>query len=128
MRQDQFEALQALTEKLIDVFLLEANPEKWPGTGLVPSEMDAQTRGDRYWTKKNAVATVALVQRVGNLTQRIQLASAGGDGSAEQVKDDEECNLDTQVAAAEREAVKLLDAVQRRARKVEFDKNVHGKK
>jgi hypothetical protein len=68
------------------------------------------------------------VQRVGNLTQRIQLASAGGDGSAEQVKDDEESSLDAQVSAAEKEAVKLLDAVQSRARKAEFDKSVHGKK
>jgi hypothetical protein len=128
MRQDQFEKLQELSEKLTDVFLAEADPDHWPGAGISPGQMDAQTRGDRYWTKKNAVATIALVQRVGNLTQRIQLASAGGDGSAEQVKDDEESSLDAQVSAAEKEAVKLLDAVQSRARKAEFDKSVHGKK
>ena len=128
MRIDQYEKLQALTEKLTDVFLAEADPDKWPGVGIEPGQMDAQTRGDRYWTKKNAVATIALVQRVSGLTQRIQLASNGGDGSAEQVKDEEESSLDKQVADAEKEATKLLDAVQKRVKKAAFDRKVHGEK
>ena len=44
MRQDQYEKLQTLTEKLTDVFLQEADPDQWPGKGLEQSAMDQQTR------------------------------------------------------------------------------------
>jgi hypothetical protein len=73
MRQDQYERLQALEEKLADVFIGEAEPEKWPGHGLDPGVMDQKTRGDRYWVKKNAVATLSLMQRVAVTLGQVQL-------------------------------------------------------
>jgi hypothetical protein len=77
MRQDQYERLQQLEEKLTDVFIGEAEPEKWPGAGLDAGAMDQKTRGDRYWVKKNAVATLSLMQRVGTLIGVVQLRGAG---------------------------------------------------
>lgn len=127
MRQDQFEALQKRGEQLVDVFLAESDPTKWPGHGLEPATMEKTTRGDRYWCKKDAVATLACAQRIFNLVQVIRERSApdlppGPDGEAP-VED----SLDEEVAAAEAEATKLLDQVQRGARKAVFDKHVHKK-
>lgn len=125
MRQDQYEKLQALSERLTDVFLDEAEPEKWPGYNIEPGEMDQKTRGDRYWCKKNAVATLTLVGRVEGLTDMIQKQGNAGDG-ADGVSD-AEATLDAEINAAEKEAAKLLDQLQRSRRKDEFDKRVHGK-
>ena len=128
MRQEQFERLQALHEKLVDVFLDEADPEKWPGQGIELASMDAKTRGDRYWSKKNAVATIALTQRIQSLATVVRQASAAGAGeeAPEAVADPEE-DLDRQVADAEKDAKRLLDQVQRSAAKAAFDGKVHGK-
>ena len=82
MRQDQYEKLQALSERLTDVFLNEAEPEKWPGHNIEPGVMDQQTRGDRYWCKKNAVATLTLIGRVAGLTDLIQKQSNACNGAA----------------------------------------------
>lgn len=119
MRADQYEKLQALQEQLVDVFLSEADPALWPGKGLAPGEMDQQTRGDRYWSKKNAVATAALAQRVTNLTHKIELANGGGNGEGAGADElnEVESDLDKQVAAAEKDAKRLLAQVQRSAKK-----------
>lgn len=116
MRADQYEKLQALQEKLVDVFLMEADSDNWPGANLTSAAMDQQTRGDRYWSKKNAVATGGLIQRVSNLTMKIEMAnSQPGGGGADEVRD-EESDLDKQVAAAEKEGKRLLDKVQKKAK------------
>lgn len=125
MRQDQYEKLQALSERLTDVFIDEAEPEKWPGHNIAPGAMDQQTRGDRYWCKKNAVATLTLIGRVAGLTELIQKQSNAGNGAAGVTE--EEASLDAEISAAEKEANKLLDQLQNRAKKAEFDKRVHGK-
>ena len=128
MRQDQFEALQKRGEQLVDVFIAESDPEKWPGHGVQPANMDKGTRGDRYWCKKDAVATLACAQRIFNLVQVIRERSAPDlpPGPAEEGAPVED-SLDKEVAAAEAEAARLLDQVQRGARKAEFDKHVHKK-
>lgn len=129
MRQDQFERLIALSEKLTEVFLNEAEPENWPGEGILPKNMDSATRGDRYWCKKNAVATVSLLQRVHGLTANAQFASAGGvvGGASVTPEDEQESSLDKEIADAEKEAKKLTDQVLSQAKKREFDKRTHGK-
>lgn len=129
MRQDQYEKLQQLTEKLTDVFLSEADPDKWPGANLESGTMDQQTRGDRYWCKKNAAATLTVIMKTANLVGVIQQRSAGGkeDGAAVGEEKPEEETLDAEIARAEKEAAKLLDQVQKRSKKVAFDKKVHGK-
>lgn len=128
MRQDQYDKLQQLEEKLTDVFINEAEPEKWPGHTLEPGTMDQQTRGDRYWCKKNAVATLSLIQRVAGLVHTIQVNASNptAPSSDPQAADDEK-QLDGEIAAAEKEATKLLDEMQRRSRKANFDQHTHGK-
>lgn len=126
MRQDQYERLQALEEKLMDVFLVEAEPDKWPGHGIEPAAMDQQTRGDRYWCKKGAVATLSLAQRVATTIGQVQLAGAGTappqDGEVER-----EDQLDAEIKAAEKEAARLMSELQTGSKKMAFDKRVHGR-
>jgi hypothetical protein len=128
MRQDQYDKLQALEEKLTDVFLGEADPDTWPGQGLDLATVDAKTRGDRYWSKKNAVATLSLIQRVGSLVHTIQVGSAVPPpaGVDPQTGEDEK-QLDGEIASAEKEANRLLDELQKRSRKTEFDQRTNGK-
>ncbi len=122
MLKDQYDKLQTLSERLTDVFLDEAEPEKWPGHNIEPCAMDQKTRGDRYWCKKNAVATLTLIGRV---TDLIQKQRNSGNGAV--VVTDEEATLDAEINAAEKEAAKLLDKLHLRSKKSEFDKRVHGK-
>lgn len=128
MRLDQFESLQARAEQLVDVFLLESDPEKWPGAGIEPVSMDKQTRGDRYWCKKDAVATLACAQRIISLVQVIRERAVAGDGPADGKPTDEQPDeLDREIAAAEAEADRLTSQVIRNAHKKAFDKHVHKK-
>jgi hypothetical protein len=124
MRQDQYNRLQALEEKLIDFAIEEADPDKWPGHGVAVGAMDQQTRGDRYWCKKNAVATISLAQRVGVLMGSVQGFGVTPAGDEEEQQRD---HLDDEVAAAEKEAKRLLKSLQSGEGKAQFDKRVHGK-
>ncbi len=117
MRQDQFERLQALEEKLADVFIVEAEPEKWPGAGIEARSMDQQTRGDRYWCKRNAVATLSLMQRVASLVGQVQNRGSGttppaptgeGEDPSKAIRDE----MEAEIQGAEREASKLLAQLQ----------------
>lgn len=126
MRIDQYERLQALTVKLTDHFLEEANPDNWPGAGVPIAQMDSQTRGDAYWCRKVAAGTLSLIMRITTLTGKIEEDSADK-GSGGAAIDDEEKDLDREVAIAERKAAQLLDRMQGEARKTAFDKKTHGK-
>lgn len=140
MRQDQYERLQDLEEKLTDVLLAESDPDRWPGRGIEASAMDKSTRGDRYWCKKNAVATLSLIQRVGNLIGVIQVRGSGttpanppaGEPPAaedgEETPDQREADLDAEVLAYEKEAAELLRGMKDGAKKAAFDKKAHGRK
>lgn len=116
MRRDQFETLQTLSERLTDVVINEADPDNWPGTGIPLVEMTKEQRGDRYWMKKNAVATLSLILRIHQLVDVPNAAAI-----------DRDDDLDAEVAAAEKEATRFLDELQRKSRKNEFDLRVHGK-
>ena len=63
MRDDQFEKLEALQEKLCDTILTEADPDNWPGGKQLPKDLSQEDRGDRYWCKKNAAATFTLLNK-----------------------------------------------------------------
>lgn len=109
MREDQLEKLQALSEELTDVFLFEANPKEWPGHGVLPKDLTQEDRGDRYWSKKNAVATMAIVVRIESLTARL-VNPRGKDAD-----DGEDASIDKDIAEAEKEAKKMVEAVMKRA-------------
>lgn len=118
MRPDQHEKLQDLSARLTDVFIGEAEPADWPGDGVIPREMDQQTRGDRYWCKKNAVATLAIVIRMQNLIN-FHAPKLNADEKAE----GEETMLDAEIKAAEKEANRLLNKLQTGKRE---SKQTHG--
>jgi hypothetical protein len=120
--------LQSLSEKLTDVFLDEANPDNWPGAGIGIVAMDKDTRGDRYWSKKNAAATITLVQRITTLTDTIRARTAGEDPSDPAAVSEPQVDIDAEIAKYEREATALLDQVQATSRKSAFDKRVHAKR
>lgn len=114
MRQDQFERLQEIIEKLTDVLIDEADPATWPGAGMAPTAMDAKTRGDRYWTKKNAAATLALNMRCINLVGVIQNRGGIGEAPADVEHTDpeeveREDDMDRAIASAEREAARRVE-------------------
>ena len=97
---------EALSEKLTDVVLYEADPDNWPGAARPPRQHSQQERGDRYWCKKNAAATLTLLVKVHRLIGQQQRGKSGaGD-------DDEKFELGQQIASAEREAKKILERLQ----------------
>lgn len=126
MRQDQFEKLQALEEKLLDVFLSEATPEKWPGHGIEPASMDQQTRGDRYWCKKGAVATLSLAQRVAATVGQQQISGLGTAPPAAEGEQSDQ--LDDEISKYEKEAAAIVEEMQRGSKKAAFDGKVHRNK
>lgn len=53
--------MREIQVKVAEAFFEEGDPEKWPDMKTRDS------RGDRYWMKKNAGASLALVARIENL-------------------------------------------------------------
>lgn len=131
MRADQHLRLQNLEERLVDVFCDEAEPTEWPGAGMKIAAMDSQTRGDRYWVKKNAAASMVLIRHVGSLIGNAQgnLDSPTTPPGGADAESEGEMQLDHSIAAAEKEASKLMASLQAGggSAKAEFDKRVHGK-
>lgn len=120
MRPDQIQRLHELQEKLAEVVLEEADPGLWPGAGQAPAAMDRETRGDRFWAKKNAAATFALLERTTST-----LAYTPND---RQPQADQEVDIDRQIAKREREAAQLLDGIMKKSKKAAFDERGAGKK
>ncbi len=130
MRQDQFERLQQRAEQLVDVFLEESDPTTWPGDGVPVGKLDKSARGDRYWCKKNAVATLAVAQRIVGLIDTVRRKTAGGEDAPDSVGDEQD-ELDKAAAAAEAEAERLLKGLKvgsRGATRDKLVKKLHGDK
>ena len=102
MRLDQIARLQALSENLAEVVIDEADPATWPGAGKAAAELTQEERGNRYWSKKNAAATMTLLVKVMNITATLAKDKEPSIG-------EEERELDDEVAQAERQAMALLD-------------------
>jgi len=108
VRPEQIERLVRLEEQLVDVFGEECQPATWPDTST------AQNRGDRYWFKKNALATLTLVGRI----QTVLRDARGDGGSGEQPQDPkalppagdgiEEESIEKEAARLEKSGVALL--------------------
>jgi hypothetical protein len=121
MRPDQIERLRELQEKLADVVLEEADPDTWPGAGQQACDLSREDRGDRYWCKKNAAATFALLERTTSTLTEYH-APTGLEPAAQ------EADIDRQIAKREKEAAVLLDGLMKKAKKAAFDERVTGKK
>jgi hypothetical protein len=109
MRDDQYAKLKGLSEKLTDVVLVEANPEKWPGADRELADLTRDERGDRYWCKKNAAATLTMLMKVHSLTGVLE--QRGGFGAPPPNPEDVsgEADLDKEIASAEREASRIIN-------------------
>lgn len=109
MSPEQMQKLQELEGKLVSVVIVEADPDTWPGAGKELSKLDKGERGDRYWSKKNASASMALLMKVYSLTATAQRVLAG---SAPPPPDpdakDHDGDLDNELAAIEKEAEKRI--------------------
>lgn len=105
MRDDQITRLQALSESLGEVVIHEVDPGHWPGADKQLDELTQQERGDRYWCKKNAAATMTLLLKVVNITGMLNKQKPGDVAGA----GDE---LDGELAAAEREAQSIIERLQ----------------
>lgn len=104
MREDQIQRLEELRDELVETALRDADPATWAGAGKAPIDMTQQERGDAYWCRKMATATVALLGKVHNIVSTHTAPSAGAG------KD--EGDLDREIARAEREAAALLERMQ----------------
>lgn len=125
MRQDQFDRLMVLEEKLLDVYIEEIDTTTWPGAGIKPTAMDRDTRGDRYWTKRNSAATAALIVRTQHLIGNAQgfgPAPAPAAGGASSEEGEGEAELDRELVLAERQAEKLRSDLIKRVSKASSGK------
>jgi hypothetical protein len=123
MRPDQIKRLEELTEKLADVFIVEADPENWSGGGALPNQMTQQERGDRHWDRKGAMGTGGVLKYALDLVNHAQTGAIGADGK-EQERD---ADLDRKISDAEKRAAAAVKRVLNKASgKDEFNKRVHG--
>jgi hypothetical protein len=116
MRVDQYEKLKALGETLTDVALEESQPDTWPGHGVSLQHLDMQTRGDRYWCKKNACATFALLAKVTSLTTWVEDTDQRRKaGYVTEIAPPSEADLDKEIRDAEKEAARIMNRLQHAA-------------
>lgn len=112
MRPDQLAMLQDLAERLADEFILEADPNHWPGAGKLPMDQTREERGDRKWTKQNAMATGGVLRYVMDVTKAAQ--ERGIDDPPEQAQRD--ADLDRQIREAEKRATSAMNRVMSKAK------------
>ncbi|ENT9569148.1 hypothetical protein ACFA6N_002430 [Salmonella enterica] len=108
MYEDYRTRLTALSDKLTNVVIEEADPDNWSGSKKPVKELTKDERGDRYWDKKNAAASLTLLIKVHSL---IGMQSRGTTG--ENV-DDDDFGLAQQVAKAEKEAAAIIERVMKK--------------
>ncbi|MBJ2303526.1 MULTISPECIES: hypothetical protein [unclassified Pseudomonas] len=107
MRDDQITRLQALSERLGEVVITEVDPSNWPAADKLPAELTQEERGNRYWCKKNAAATMTLLLKVVNIAGIMNRQKPAPD--AGHAVDE----LDGELAAAEREAQAIIERMQK---------------
>lgn len=118
MREDQRARLAELSEKLADVVLEEADPALWPGAGTPLADMSKDDRGDRYWCKKNAAATFALLERTLSTMDHQKALFI----SPEEADED----MAARVRARENEAAKVLAKAMKKAKGVTLNGRADG--
>lgn len=104
MKPEQLDRLLDIAERVTTVFIDEANPDHWSGSGLSLAEMDVETRGARYWDKKNAIQTGTLLARIIDLSKYDKNAGKG--------KEMHEDKAEKEIKQFEALAKKLIDGQQ----------------
>ena len=108
MRPEQVTKLAEIEEHLVDLFITEAESAKWPGMET------KEARGDRYWHKKNALATLTVVTRIQTVLREIRTGDESGKGKPSAPEAEEE-SIEQEAARLEKQGVALLN--RRRAKK-----------
>ncbi|MFZ7096716.1 hypothetical protein ACOPJQ_02400 [Luteimonas dalianensis] len=100
MRPDQLERLALLSEQLAEVVIADCDPSNWVGAGRKPKELTAKERGDGFWCRKQANASVGLLLRIEQLREDIAAADP----------DDFDAGIERQkmIKAAENQATEML--------------------
>lgn len=101
MRADQITQLSTIEEQLVDLFVQECKTEGWPGM-----ERD-KDRGDRYWHKKNALATLNIVARIQNVLRDVRRGDGAEPGDGKRAAAE---TLEENGDSIEREAAALMKA------------------
>lgn len=124
MRPDQLQQLQDLSERLADVFLLEADPDNWSGAGKLPVDMTKDERGDRHWDRKGAMGTGGV------LKYTIDLISSAEDRrtSDDELQAARDADLEMKIDDAKKRAHAAMKRVLDKTAKANFDAAVHGRK
>lgn len=113
MRTDQLARLETLRDRLLEVSLVDANPDHWIGKGKRPDELTREERGDAKWCRSLAVQTVALTMQV----QRLMLNPATGNAvvpeDTTQPPHDETETVESEIARYETAAAEVLNRAAR---------------
>lgn len=96
-----------LADRLTEIAITECDVTQWPGHGKAVSEMDKQERGDRYWAKQNATATIMLVKQLHNLVGQRDAGQKARLAANPTVASDADI-LSMQTADAERESTAAI--------------------
>lgn len=102
MRPEQITRLSEIEEALTDIFIAESQVKKWPGMKT------AAERGDRYWHKKNALATLTLVGRIQTVLRDIRTGDGGEKKPGADTPPEEPESLEAEAARLEKQGVALL--------------------
>lgn len=105
MRADQYDKLKARHDELVDVAIAETDTKSWPAENVAKAER--KERGDRYWCKKNAAATLTLITKIESIISIVERRAS--ERPPENPKDDDDGDLDRDIAAAEREAAAIIE-------------------
>lgn len=126
MREDQRQKIQALSERLADRFLMDADPDTWAGGSKQSCDMNQQERGDAYWSRKMAMATGGVLRYVLDLHEKINERQPANDTPEHAAR---EADMDRAIREAERRAAQAVQRVIGDAKaKAAFDRKTHGKK
>lgn len=101
--------LDELADEITPVLLEEADPKNWSGAGKKIADMDKGERGDRFWDKKNASSTAALLVKIHAVIELTENASKGRarrDGARIEIEE-----LADELARAEREAKQIMTRI-----------------
>ncbi|MCW1973465.1 UNVERIFIED_ORG: hypothetical protein FHW05_002313 [Pantoea agglomerans] len=92
-----------LADRLTEIAITECDVTQWPGHGKAVTEMTKEERGDRYWSKQNATATITLIKNLHNLVSQREGGQKDRMNANPNAADVEE-TVEQQAARAEREA------------------------
>jgi hypothetical protein len=116
MSPENRERLKILEERLVQTVLQDANPDYWSGANVQPRNLGQQQRGDAYWCRKMAVASLTVLSKVMHLNSGVYDASA-----------EDELEVQKQIDQATADADRLLDRLQRESGKAAFDRHLNAK-